>query len=32
VAFSPDFNATNGAGLIAIAEFYNGTVVVFSYA
>jgi hypothetical protein len=32
VAFSPDFKTTTGAGLIAIAEFFFGTVVVFSYA
>ncbi len=31
VAFSPDFNATTGAGLIAIASISNGAVVVFSY-
>jgi DNA-binding transcriptional ArsR family regulator len=31
VAFSPDFNATTGAGLIAIADDGNSAVVVFSY-
>jgi hypothetical protein len=31
VAFSPDFNATTGTGLIAIASYNSRSVVVFSY-